>query len=160
MRHGSANDRLRARVVELHGAGETAAGIARTLAREGFSPPRRQNPFSKEQVWQLLVRFGLTRKRDAEALGRDEWWLPKLANEVGVPLQRVRGWVRKGWVCGRQTAHQKPWFARADADEVGRLRRLAAVSAHGASSYPRELTTPNRSRTRDGSARSDQDDGG
>jgi hypothetical protein len=138
------SDRLRARVVELHGEGTTAAEIARTLTREGFTPPRRCNPFSKEQVWQLLVRFGLTRKRDVETLNQDEWWLSKLASELRVPLQRIRDWVRKGWIHGRQTPHQKLWIVWADADELDRLRRLAAVSTHGASSYPLDLTTPNR----------------
>jgi DNA invertase Pin-like site-specific DNA recombinase len=138
------NDRLRARVVALHGTGETAAEIARILTREGFSPPRRRNPFSREQVWQLLVRFGLTRKRDVETIGRDEWWLSKLAGEIKIPLQRMRDWVRKGWVHGRQTPHQKLWIAWADADELGRLQRLAAISAHGVSNYPTELITPKR----------------
>jgi hypothetical protein len=136
------NDRLRARVIELHGDGRTAREIAKALTDEGFSPPRRCNPFSREQVWQLLVRFGLTRKRDAEDLDRDEWWLPGLAAELGVPLQRVRGWVRKNWIHGRQTPHQKLWVAWADADELGRLRQLAAVSMLGAHGYPPELTTP------------------
>ncbi|WP_422923311.1 hypothetical protein [Singulisphaera sp. PoT] len=136
------NDRLRSRVVELHGEGRTAGEIARALNHDGFSPPRRCNPFSREQVWQLLARFGLTRKRDVEPLGRDEWWLPALAGELGVPLQRVRGWTRKGWIHGRQTPYDKLWVAWADADELGRLRRLAAVSMHGANSYPPELTTP------------------
>ncbi len=134
------NDRLRARVVELHRESTTAAEIARTLTREGFSPPRRCNPFSKEQVWQLLVRFGLTRKLDVETLSKDEWWLSKLASELRVPLQRLRDWIRKGWVHGRQTPHQKLWIAWADVDELDRLRRLASVSAHGASSYPTVLT--------------------
>ncbi len=93
-------------------------------------------------MWQLLVRFGLTRKRDVETLKPDEWWLSKLASELKVPLLRLRDWVRKGWVHGRQTPHQKLWIAWADADELRRLRRLVSISSHGASNYPTELITP------------------
>jgi hypothetical protein len=66
----------------------------------------------------------------------------KLAGESRLPLPRVRDRVRNGWVHGRQTRHQKLWIARADADDLDRLRRPAAVSAHGRSGYPPELTTP------------------
>jgi hypothetical protein len=68
--------------------------------------------------------------------------LLSLAAELAMPLQRVRGWARKGWIHGRQTPHNNLWVAWADADELGRLCRLAAISMHGANNYPPELTTP------------------
>lgn len=62
-------DQLRRRVTELRQEGRTASQIAAILNRGGFSPPRRCNPFSKEQVWQLLARLGLTDKLDVVELG-------------------------------------------------------------------------------------------
>jgi hypothetical protein len=94
---------LRERVTELRASDESAASIARMLNYEGFHQPRRHNPFSREIVWQLQSRIGLTRPMDAEPLDPHEWRLPALARKLGTSTQKLRDWARKGWVHGRQT---------------------------------------------------------
>ena len=92
----AAVDQLRRRVTELRQSGSSAQQIARQLRQEGYSPPRRGNPFSKEQVWLLLRRYGLTKMLDPVQLGLHEWKLPTLAKHLGVPIKRLRYWARKG----------------------------------------------------------------
>jgi len=135
-------DRLRERIVALKHEGLTAAAIAKKLNQEGFVPPRRCNPFSKEQIWQLLCQYGLTQKLDFGALAADEWRLGDLAKALTVSTQKLRDWVRKGWAHGRQTPAQCLWIIWADATEIARLRQLQACSKLGNVSYPSELTTP------------------
>jgi hypothetical protein len=137
-------DELRQRVTQLRREGESAAQIAATLNQEGFSPPRRCNPFSKEQVWQLLARYGLTTKLDVVQLGPYEWRLSALAKSLGVPNLRLRNWAQKGWVHARQTPTQALWIVWADPDDLQRLRSLTARSKWGVQSHPLELTTPKR----------------
>lgn len=138
----AAADQLRQRVTELRQAGSTAKQIAQRLNQEGFSPPHRGNPFSREQVWLLLRRYGLTKRLDALQLAPQEWKLSKLAKHLGVPIKRLRYWAHKGWVHTRRTPTQGLWIAWADADEIERLRRLTARSKHGVCGHPTELTTP------------------
>jgi hypothetical protein len=45
---------LRARVVQLHQAGHTTAGIAELLTREGFHTPRCDRPFNEQMVYVLM----------------------------------------------------------------------------------------------------------
>lgn len=135
-------DQLRERVTQLHGEGCTASQIAAQLNQEGMSPPRRLNPFSREQVWQLLSRFGLIKKRDRVQPDAHEWPLATLAERLGVEALRLRNWARKGWVHGRQTPTQGLWILWADAQEVRRLERLKAAFIPGICRYPVELTTP------------------
>jgi DNA invertase Pin-like site-specific DNA recombinase len=137
-------DQLRRRVTELRQEGRTASQIAAILNQGGFSPPRRCNPFSKEQVWQLLARLGLTNKLDVVELGHHEWRLSALAKSLEIPILRLRNWARKGWVHGRQTPTQGLWIVWADPDELRRLRGLAARSKWGVQSHPVELTTPKK----------------
>jgi DNA invertase Pin-like site-specific DNA recombinase len=138
----TSGDQLRQRVTELRRAGRTASQIAAVLNEEGFSPPRRCNPFSKEQVWQLLARLGLTKTLDMVELAPHEWRLSVLAKSLGVPILRVRDWAKKGWVHARQTPTQGLWIVWADRDELQRLRSLTARSKWGVQSHPVELTTP------------------
>jgi DNA invertase Pin-like site-specific DNA recombinase len=135
-------DRLRERVTQLRRAGRTAVQIADQLNREGISPPRRRNPFSKEQVGQLLMQYGLTRARTVLPPGPDEWPLAALAGRLGVSAVRLRRWARTGWVQARRAGTSGPWLLWADADELDRLDRLVAAFQPGISSYPAELTTP------------------
>jgi hypothetical protein len=51
-------DTLMRRIRALRTAGATTAQIATTLNAEGFVPPKRYRPFSKELVCQLLERQG------------------------------------------------------------------------------------------------------
>jgi hypothetical protein len=83
--------RLKARLGELRRAGHTAAAIAARLNEEGFTPPKRRGPFTRWAVRQLQCRCGLPDARSyAGPLGRDEWWLPDLARELGVSAGKLR----------------------------------------------------------------------
>ena len=140
-------ERFSRRLRELRAEGLTSAAMARRLNEEGFSPPKRRGPFSKALVRQLLRRQGLSDERTGPSpLGAHEWWLSALAGELKVPVGKVRGWLRRGWLHGRQTPAQRLWIVWADRDELRRLRKLAARSVRGVTSQPRELTTP-KSRT-------------
>ena len=67
---------LMRRIRALRTEGATTAQMATALNREGFVPPKRYRPFSKELVGQLLDRQGLGDERRVPAmLGPDEWWL-------------------------------------------------------------------------------------
>lgn len=135
-------DQLRERITQLHRDGLTASQIAGQLNQEGFSPPRRLNPFSREQVWQLLSRYGLTKKQEVIEPGPKEWPLVALAQRIGVSELRLRRWAHNGWVHARQASSQSPWVIWADADELRRLKRLKAAHKPGVCRYPVELTTP------------------
>jgi DNA invertase Pin-like site-specific DNA recombinase len=137
-------DRLQQRVTELHGQGQTAAVIAATLTAEGFSPPRRCGPYSKEQVWQLVYRYGLAKKCEQEELSKDEWLLPKLASNLKLSHRKLRDWVTRKWCHARQTPTQGLWIVWADSQELNRLRSLTALSVRGKSSYTAQLTTPKK----------------
>jgi DNA invertase Pin-like site-specific DNA recombinase len=135
-------EQIRERVTQLRQAGCTAKQIAEQFTQENILPPRRCNPYSTVQIWQLLQRYGLTKKLDAVQLAPDEWKLSALAKHLNVPILRLRNWSSKGWVHARQTPTQGLWIAWADADDLDRLRRLAAASKHGVSRHSLELTTP------------------
>jgi DNA-binding transcriptional MerR regulator len=135
-------EQLRERIVELRSQGRTCKQIAEQLNQEGYSPPQRCNPFSREQIWALLRHYGLTKPRDVVQLGSQEWKLTHLGKLLGVPKVRMRYWAHKGWLHARQTPVQGLWIVWADADEIERLRRLTARSKHGVCGHPPELTTP------------------
>ncbi len=132
------------RVLQLRQEGVSAAQIATRLNSEGFVPPRRYNQFTKEQVFQLLLRRGLTRPRDRVELEPHEWKLPDLAKKLGITILTMRSWAKHGWVHGRQTPTQGYWVLWADDEELGRLSRMATLSRPGHLRYPKTLTTPKR----------------
>ncbi|HEV8060524.1 MAG TPA: recombinase family protein [Gemmataceae bacterium] len=137
-------EELMDRVVALRQAGYTTRRIAEQLDAEGFRPPRCRGAFNAAIVQQMLYRRGLIgNERAANAiLQPGECWLADLAGRVGISLDKLRDWVRRGWLHARRTPIQGYWIAWADEDEVERLRRLLAESRRGVSSYPPSLTTP------------------
>jgi len=136
-------DGLMDRLVQLRQAGQSAAGIAEQLNREGYRTPKRRAPFTAWVVRQLLHRRKpSTEKAVVDPLGPGEWWLPELARALGMPSLKLRDWVLRGWVQARQTTEQGLWVLWADAEEVRRLERLQACSRRDVRSYPKELTTP------------------
>jgi hypothetical protein len=143
-------DKLMDRVVALRHEGRTAAEIAVYLNQEGFVPPKRCGEFYPELVHELLVRRGLSNeKKYAGQLGPHEWWLPKLAEAIPVSVGKLADWARRGWLHSRRTPAQHLWILWADAQEVKRLGKLAALSHRGVVEYPAKLTTP-KNRTRGG----------
>jgi hypothetical protein len=136
-------DKLMERIVALRHDGHTAAQIAEFLNREGFCPPKRCNAFSTELVHMILSRRGITKGVPrADRLGPDEWWLPKLAEQIPVSAGKLAAWVRRGWLHSRKTATRRRWVLWANKQELKRLRKLAAASCRGIVEYPAELTTP------------------
>jgi DNA invertase Pin-like site-specific DNA recombinase len=138
---------LRARVVQLHQAGHTAAGIAELLTQEGFHTPRCDRPFNEQMVYVLMHdHFGIETgpSSDREVLGRHEWWLAALAQELSMPPLTLYRWLCRGWVRGRQlpgvSGRRVVW---ADEKELDRLRRLRSCRGRrDLRPYPSELTTP------------------
>jgi DNA invertase Pin-like site-specific DNA recombinase len=134
--------RLQERLTELYGQGHSAATIAAMLTTEGFSAPRRHGTYTREQVWQLVHHYGLTKKRKREELSDEEWWLPALASELNLPQRKLRDWAIRKWCRARQARAPARWIVWADRQERDRLRRLNALSERGKTSYPTQLTTP------------------
>jgi DNA invertase Pin-like site-specific DNA recombinase len=142
-------DELRSRVIALRGEGMTAERIAEVLDAEGYPVPRGER-YSGDRVRQLFRRFGLVGvpagvrdERDLPA--EDEWWLPALAEELGVKPIVVHRWRWSGWVQARQLAGENGrWIVRAGGAEVKRLHRLRAfeIAHHGRRIPPEKLTRP------------------
>jgi len=131
------------RIRALRTEGATTAQIATTLTREGFVPPKRYRPFSKELVGQLLARQGLGDERRVPAmLGPDEWWLGALARTLQMPATKLREWVVRGWLHARQSPAQGLWIVWADREEVARVGHLLVQSRRGINAYPASCTTP------------------
>ena len=136
-------DTLMRRIRELRTRGATTAQIATTLNTEGFVPPKRYRPFSKELVCQLLERQGLGDERRVPALlGPDEWWLGDLARALQMSPMKLREWVVRGWLHARKSPAQGLWIVWADPEEQARLGQLLTQSQRGANAYPASCTTP------------------
>ena len=136
-------DTLMRRIRELRTPGATTAQLATTLNREGFVPPKRDRPFSKELVCQLFERQGLgDERRVSTRLGADEWWLGDLARALQMSPMQLRDWVVRGWLHARQSPAQGLWMVWADAEEVVRVGQLLTQSQRGANAYPASCPTP------------------
>ncbi len=119
------------RVRGLAAEGLPAAAIAERLNEEGYRPPKRRERFGPQGIGDLMRRLGLTTvekhsrtKGQDEPLGENEWWLPRLAAEVGMPKVTLYSWIRRGWVRARQGREpQGRWIVWADEKELKRLRQ-------------------------------------
>lgn len=118
---------LRARVRTLAQEGLRAREIAKCLNAEGFRPPKRRERFDGLGVEKLLLRLGVTGKRyrskTREGLGEHEWWVPALAQAIGMPTITLYWWASRGWVrARRQEPSLRRWVIWADEQEMERLR--------------------------------------
>ncbi len=137
------SDTLMRRIRELRTGGATTAQIATTLKTEGFVPPKRSRPFSKELVCQLLERQGLGDERRVPALlGPDEWWLGDLARALQMSPMKLREWGVRGWLHARQSPAQGLWIVWADPEERARLGHLLTQSQRGGNASPASCTPP------------------
>ena len=137
--------RMRRLVESAVAAGRTAAEIAEILNREGFRPPcGHADRFTPERARGLVYRLGLSpRRRPAEGLAADEWWLRDLADELGIAYNRLKDWVKKGYVHVRRVGRREHLAIWADAEERDRLGRLRDAFGPGRTGrYPAELTRP------------------
>jgi DNA invertase Pin-like site-specific DNA recombinase len=118
---------LCARARALASEGLRAAEIAEHLNAEGFRPPKRRERFGRQGVEELLYRLGVyekrSRSRTCAGLGEHEWWLPTLAQAIGMPVMTLYLWAYRGWVrAHRQMQPPRRWSVWADEKEVERLR--------------------------------------
>ena len=127
---------LTERIRALAGQGLGSAAIAGQLAAEGFRTPRLHDRFHPGEIQQLIRRLGLRpglehdHRTDQGSLGPGQWWLAALAREIGMPAATLFGWLKRGWVTGRQdTRPPYRWIITADPAEVRRLRALHQLPA-------------------------------
>jgi len=121
--------RLVERLRELCGTGLRAASIAERLNAEGFRPPRRAQQFTAHIDLDLSARLGLPRCQrygSPAGLGANEFRPAGLARRLGVSRDRVRRWLRSGYLTVRrdEEGHAIVW---ADAGELRRLRELGRL---------------------------------
>jgi len=122
---------LTERISALARQGLDSTAIAGQLAAEGFRTPRLHDRFHPGEIQHLIRRLGLRpgldhdHRTDQGSLGPGQWWLATLAREIGMPAATPFGWLRRGWVCGRQdTRPPYRWIITADSAGVERLRAL------------------------------------
>jgi DNA invertase Pin-like site-specific DNA recombinase len=127
---------LTERIRALTGEGLDAGAIAGRLAIEGFRTPHLHDRFHDGEIQQLIRRLGLRpgldhdQRTDQGSLGPGQWWLAALACEIGMPVATLFGWLKRGWVTGRQdTRPPCRWIITADRAEVERLRALHQLPA-------------------------------
>lgn len=134
------------RAQELRASGQTVAQIAEQLNTEGFHTPTGRGRIKGPMVNQLLQRRGvITNERDNDGLlGKHEWWLNDLADELQTDRSKLQSWALRGWVQGRQTPAQGCWILWADNDELRRLRALIAKSRPGKNRHPSDLKRPKK----------------
>ncbi len=127
---------LTERIKALAGEGLGNAAIAGQLAAEGFRTPRQHERFHDGEIQHLIRRLGLRpgldhdHRTDQGILGPGQWWLATLAREIGMPAATLFGWLKRGWITGRQdTRPPCRWIITASPVEVARLRALHQLPA-------------------------------
>jgi hypothetical protein len=122
---------LTERITALAGQGLGNAAIAAQLATEGFRTPRQHERFHDGEIQHLIRRLGPRPGLDHDhrtghgSLAPGQWWLATLAREIGMPAATLSGWLKRGWITGRQdTRAPYRWIITADHAEVERLRTL------------------------------------
>ena len=117
------------RIFELHDQKKSSSQIAEQLNADGFRPPKRRSTFNAAMVCQLIWRHRRSDKRSTAIQGHKlashEWWFIDLTRHLHLPYPTLYSWVRRGWVHARQLpVNGGRWIIWADADEMGRLKRL------------------------------------
>ena len=137
------------RIETLRAEGHTLSQIATRLNSEGFHPPKRTTRFTKGILCRFLrereVRSGkrVRTEPDPLCLKPNEWWLPDLASQLSMPIATMHRWRRVGWVRARKLDEPRGrWAVYADADELGRLRRLRNARHQHPGPFPAELINP------------------
>ena len=129
---------LTERIRGLASEGLGNATIAGQLATEGFRTPRLHERFHDGEIQHLIRRLGLRpgldhdHRTDQGSLGPSQWWLAALAREIGMPAATLFGWLKRGWITGRQDTrgplpmdhHRRPDRARTPPRAAPATRRL------------------------------------
>jgi len=115
------------RVVRLRHECLTMGQIAAQINSEGYHTPISRKGYTTTSVRKLLSRQGLTKdKIGAGLLVNNESWLPDLARDLQIPVNKLRQWALRGRVRSRQVQPQGLWIVWADGRERRRLQRLVA----------------------------------
>jgi DNA invertase Pin-like site-specific DNA recombinase len=127
---------LTERISALASEGLENAQIADRLAAEGFRTPHQHERFNTGEIQHLIRRLGLRPGLDHDhrtgqgSLGPGQWWLATLAREIAMPTATLFGWLKRGWITGRQdTRPPFRWIITAGPAEVERLRALHQLPA-------------------------------
>jgi hypothetical protein len=117
--------RLRARVDQLRGSGQSMAGVAAALNAEGFRPPKRVDRFTGGMVAGFLARQCGHGEPAARALRKGERLLDDLGRHLGIPPATLHHWRKAGWLHARKLPVPGGlWAVVATGDERRRLARL------------------------------------
>jgi DNA invertase Pin-like site-specific DNA recombinase len=115
---------LRRCMLELRARGLTTPEIVKQLNHDGLRNCN-QRPLTCAGVRTLLRRQGLvTVRRDSQAqpLASGEWFLPELAQKIGVSCSTVVGWIKRGRVMAKQIGGpQGRWIIQADSRKIDEL---------------------------------------
>jgi DNA invertase Pin-like site-specific DNA recombinase len=141
--------RLRARIEELRGQGQTMAQVAQCLNEEGFHPPKRARRFTMSMIAGFLAKGGRSGPRprvlsSKGLLRRGEWLLSDLARELQMPSATLHSWRKMGWVQARKLpvagGHWALWAAGPELKRLTRLRQFQRTRRD--LPIPSELTRP------------------
>jgi len=127
---------LAERIRTLADQGLQNTAIADQLTTEGFRTPHLHERFNPGEIQHLIRRLGLRpgldhdHRTDQGSLRPGQWWLATLAREIEMPTATLFGWLKRGWITGRQDTHPPyRWIITADQAEVERLRALHQLPA-------------------------------
>jgi hypothetical protein len=132
------SEALLRRAQQLYNSGCPRSELIARLNAEGFRSAR-SGKFTKSSSNSLFLV--LRRKRmigSKPAMSKPDWRSCELSRELGLAPATLTGWRHQGWLQARQLGSR--WIYWADADELSRLRELAAYPTNA--SKPAKLTNP------------------
>jgi len=132
-------ERLLARLGELRRAGWRSPRIAEQLNAEGFQTPKQRGPFTAGVVRGLFRRVASgTDGRDKTNRRPPQWSADALARRLEIPVNKLKYWVRRGWVQAIERPFGGVWILHADDQQLKTLERRVALSCTGRH-YPAAL---------------------
>ncbi|HJT31186.1 MAG TPA: recombinase family protein [Pirellulales bacterium] len=140
-------DMIRDQIIALKQRGWTHAEVAAQLNADRHRSASGQ-PFTEPIVSQLCRQFRAAGRLSDDAtpgLNPDRcppghWGLGNLARYLGIKQETLSTWRRRGWVHAERVGQR--WRLWADAEELVRLRQLAAHNRTALRQTPLHLTTP------------------
>jgi hypothetical protein len=130
---------LLARLGALRGAGWRAPRIAEQLNAEGFRTPKQRGAFTADVVRSLFPRLAAQAEgENASGPQPPQWSADALAERLGIPVKKLKDWVRCGWVQALERPFGGVWILHADERKLKQLERRVALSRKGRN-YPADL---------------------
>jgi DNA invertase Pin-like site-specific DNA recombinase len=131
--------RLLERIGELRRAGWRSPRIAAQLNAEGFQTPKQRGAFTEDVVRGLFRRVASLAHAEGGAGPRPpRWSADALAERLGIPVKKLKDWVRCGWVQAIERPFGGVWILHADEQELKQLERRVALS-HKGCHYPSDV---------------------